>query len=197
MCELSVVHSDCVNRFVTSKEFPCKWFRVTQYHGLWRFSTLLLVSLSNNSRLSAQGLTVVRPRECLSLICRFAVVFPPPDKFSIFIWHQLRQCVVRVEMIYCIIFTYLLTTFIFSRANVSCGYLMSGSIIIMTFKLFMTDLYLLFFQKGTCFAEDLEALFMSAPCFHSECLFNMVIVILFRQRAKIVWKNCFLFSSFP
>lgn len=45
MCALSL-HNSCVNRFVTMKQFSCKWFRVTQYCGLWRSSTWLLVFVS-------------------------------------------------------------------------------------------------------------------------------------------------------
>lgn len=93
------VHSSCVNRFVTMKKFPCKWFRVTRCCGLWQFSALILVFVSNNYELSAAGLTVGKLFECQShyfalfIIFLFLFFFTPPE-----CWVS-----ARIDVIYCIV----------------------------------------------------------------------------------------------
>lgn len=70
--------------FVAMKEFPYKWFRVTQYCGLWSFSTILFVFASNNDVFSAVGLP--SGGRCTRRYCFYSwyyVFFPPPDTFSI------------------------------------------------------------------------------------------------------------------
>lgn len=81
---------------------PAKWFRVTQYCGLWRSSTLLLVCVSNNDELSAVGLTTGRHVwvsvtlvSCVGVVfTHHTIVFFPPQTHSA-CWEMICHSIVK------------------------------------------------------------------------------------------------------